>query len=309
MNHFLRIAAGLFLVLWLRSAFYAVDYAEFAYVTRFGKRVETFNGATDAGLHVKWPWPVDSVQRIDRRLQTFDLAAVETLTRDAATKSVDKTLAVDAYVAWKIPDAAAAERFVKAVGTPEQARRLLTPRVNGRLAAVIGSLPLDDLIAVAEENAIDARSAKVRSAIHADGLAAKVLEDYGIEIIDLRLRRFSYPEAVRASIAERIRSDRAVRVAAYESEGRRKAAEIASLAEKDARTIEAEARARKTRIEGTADVEADRMRNDAHSIDPSFYAFLQKLRTYQALLSETRDVLLLSSRHPLFDLLLAPPKP
>lgn len=305
----IRILFAIVAVLWLRSAFYAVDFAEYAYVTRFGNPVATLDGSRAAGLHVKMPWPIDSVQRIDRRLQSFDLAAVETLTRDAATKSVDKTLAVDASIAWRIPDAAAADRFVKAVGSPEQARRLLTPRVNGRLAAVIGGLPLDDLIAVADDAALDARTAKVREAILADGLKEKVLADYGIEIVDLRVRRFGYPEAVRASIAERIRSERSVRVASYESEGRRRAAEIASEAEKDARTLEAEARAKKTRLEGAADVEADRLRNDAQSADPAFYAFLQKLRTYQSLLSETRDVLLLSSRHPLFDLLLSPPKP
>jgi membrane protease subunit HflC len=309
MKLLIRIAIVALCVLWLRSAFYAVDFAEFAYVTRFGDPIATLDGGTDAGLHLKLPWPIDSVQRIDRRLQSFDLPAVETLTRDLATKSVDKTLAVDAYLTWKIPDAAAADRFVKAVGTPEQARRILAPRINGRLAAIIGGMPLDELIAVADEKAIEVRTEKIRQAILADGLRDKVLGDYGIEIVDLRARRFSYPEAVRASIAERIRSDRQLRVAAYESEGRRRAAEISSTAEKEARTMEAEARAQKTRLEGQADVEADRLRNEAHSADPAFYAFLQKLRTYQALLSETRDVLLLSSKHPLFDLLLTPPKP
>ena len=55
--------------------------------------------------------------------------------------------------------------------------------------------------------------------------------------------------------------------------------------------------------------EADALRNEAHALDPEFYAFLQKIKTYQRVLSETRDVLLLSSRHELFDLLLKPPKP
>jgi len=309
MKRMLMIVIAILVVLWLRSAFYAVDFTEYAYVTRFGELQITRDGGRDAGLHVKAPWPIESVTRIDRRLQSFDLPAVETLTRDAATKSVDKTLAVDAYLTWKIPDSGSADRFLKAVGSVEQARRILAPRVNGRLAAIIGNMPLDDLIAVADESTLDARSEKVRQQLLGDDLRAKVLTDYGIEIVDLRLRRFSYPEAVRASIAERIRSDRQLRVAAYESEGRRRAAEIASLAEKDARTLEAEARAQKTRIEGQADVEADQLRNDAHAKDPAFYAFLQKLKTYQALLSETRDVLLLSSRHPLFDILLSPPKP
>ena len=301
----LRVLLPIAIVLWLRSALYSVDYSEFAYVTRFGEPVLTQDGRTDAGLHLKWPWPVDAVLRIDGRMQAFDLPAVESLTRDATTKTVDKTLAVDAFMTWRIPDAAAADRFIRTVGTAEQAKRILGPRINGRLAAIISTMPLDDLIAVADEAKIDERTERLRVQLLSD--RDRVRTDYGIEIVDLRVRRFSYPEAVRASIAERIRSERARKVADYESEGRKMAADIASAAEKDARNMEAQARAKKQVIEGQADVDADRIRNEAHAKDPEFYTFLQKLKAYQTMLSETRDVLLLSSQHPLFDLLLSPP--
>jgi membrane protease subunit HflC len=310
----LYIVMPVVLLLWARTALYSVDYAEFAYVTRFGEPVVTHDGAAGAGLHLKAPWPIDAVLRIDRRLQAFDLPAVESLTRDPTQKTVDKTLAVDAFVTWRIPDAAAADRFVRTVGTPEQAKRVLGPRISGRLASIISTMPLDDLIAVADEKAIDARTEKMRRQLLGEGgrseaVRETVRSEYGIEIVDLRLRRFSYPEAVRASIAERIRSERARKVADYESEGRQRAADILSAAEKEARTVEADAKAKKQLVEGQADVEADKIRNDAHAQDREFYAFLQKLRAYQLLLSDTRDVLLLSTRHPLFDLLLSPPKP
>jgi membrane protease subunit HflC len=309
----LRFVLPILLLVWLRTAFYTVDYSEFAYITRFGEPICIHNGQTDAGLHLKAPWPIDSVLRIDRRLQAIDLPAVESLTRDPMNQTVDKTLAVDAFMTWRVPDAAAADRFVRTVGTAEQARRILGPRINGRLATIISTMPLDDLISVAEPAAIEERSNKLRAALLGDdgrgeSLQEKVLSEYGIEIVDLRVRRFSYPEAVRASIAERIRSERARKVADYDSEGRQKAAEILSAADRDARTIEAEARAQKQRIEGQADVEADRIRNEAQVRDPEFYAFLQKLKAYQTMLSESRDLLLLSTRHPLFDLLLGPPK-
>jgi membrane protease subunit HflC len=309
----LYIVVPVVAVLWLRTALYAVDFAEFAYVTRFGEPVATFDGSTDAGLHLKLPWPIDSVQRIDRRLQAMDLPAIESLTRDAANKTVDKTLAVDAFVTWRIPDSTAADRFVRTVGTPEQAKKILGPRVNGRLAALVSTLPLDDLIAVADEAAIDARTDRLRKQLlgedgSSDPLRERVRAEYGIEIVDLRVRRFSYPEAVRSSIAERIRSERARKVADYDSDGRRRAADILSAAEKDARTTEAEARAKKQLIEGQADVEADRIRNDAHARDRDFYEFVQKLKAYQTMFADTRDVLLLSSKHWLFDRLLEKPK-
>ena len=76
----LLVAVGL-----ARSALFTVDRTEFVYLTQFGRLVATFDGAdgVEAGLHVKWPWPVQSVQRLDRRLQYFDLPATEVLTREA----------------------------------------------------------------------------------------------------------------------------------------------------------------------------------------------------------------------------------
>src|ERR1700722_7796104 len=131
------IIVFILLLLWARTAFYAVDQAEYAFVTRFGERVAVHDGADAAGLHLKAPWPIDSVQRIDRRVQSFDLPAVESLTRDPVNRTVDKTLAVDAYVTWKIPSSEAADQFFRTVRTPEQAKKILGPLVNGRLAAVI----------------------------------------------------------------------------------------------------------------------------------------------------------------------------
>src|SRR5215831_15117064 len=150
MTRYVFIAIIVLLALWLRTALYAVDQAEYVYVTRFGEPVVIHDGATAAGLHFKAPWPIDAVQRIDRRMQAFDLPAVEALTSDAETRSVDKTLAVDASVTWRIPDAGAADRFFRTVRTPEQAKKILGPLVNGRLAAVISALTMTDLIDVVD---------------------------------------------------------------------------------------------------------------------------------------------------------------
>src|SRR6059058_4483059 len=112
MTRSLLVIVAVGALLWARSALYTVDAAEFVYTTRFGDPVAIHDGATAAGLHVKAPWPVDSVLRIDRRVQSFDLPAVESLTSNPTDRSIDKTLAVDAFVTWKIPDASAADRFV-----------------------------------------------------------------------------------------------------------------------------------------------------------------------------------------------------
>lgn len=309
MKRTLQVAAAVALVVWLRTAVYAVDYAEFVYVTRFGEPVTIHDGETDAGLKFKLPWPVDAVVRVDRRVQSFDLPAVEALTRDPVTRTVDKTLAVDAFVTWRVPDAAAADRFVKAVRSPEQARKTLGPQVSGRLAGLVSTMPLDDLISVADPAAVDARSEKVRRQLLADTFRERALAEYGIEVVDVRVRRFGYPEAVRASIADRIRSERAKKVADYESEGRQRAAKITTDAYAAAKTTEDTAAADKTRIEGEAKAEAARVRGAAYAQDPEFGRFLDKLQAFQAMAADTRDVLLLSTKHPLFDLLRGPPAP
>ena len=340
----LLIIIPIVLIAWLQSALFTVDQAEFAYLTRFGQPITAFDGAADAGLHVKWPWPVESVQRLDRRLQIFDLPPTESLTRDPQKRTVDKTLAVDAFVCWRIPDTSAVDRFIRTAGSPEQARRLLTTRITGRLAAVVSNMPLDELVQVDDAagalgalgsgatslfddvvqslnaQSLERRVERIRrkllglepvgpgEAPGAPSLPEVALRDYGIEIVDVRMRRFNYPEAVRSSIADRIRSERNRKVADYQSEGERLARDILSAAERDAARIVSDARAEKQRIEGQADVEADDIRNQAHAQDREFYTFLQKLKAYQSILADTRDVLLLSSKHELFDLLLKPPR-
>lgn len=320
MRRFWLVIGVIVLALWGQSALYTVDQAEFGYVTRFGDPTATHDGATDAGLHVKLPWPVDSVQRVDRRLQVFDLPPTETLTRDPLGRTVDKTIAVDAFVCWRVPDAAAADRFIRTVGTPEQARRLLTPRLTGRLAAVISNLPLESVIRVADAGGVDERSERLHRQLlgqesvgpddpNPEDLKQALTRDYGIELVEVRLRRLSFPEAVRAGIAERIRSERQRKVTDYQSEGNKRYTELVSQARRDAAATVAKAKADRQRVEGEADADADAIRNEAHSKDREFYAFLQKLAAYKAMLAETRDVLLLSSKNELFDMLLNPPRP
>src|SRR5262249_34512965 len=143
----------------------------------------------------------------------------------------------------------------------------------------------------------------------ADGLQAEARKSYGVEIVDIRLRRFNYPVQVRDAIFNRIRSEREKKAADYRSEGDQLAADIKSNAEKEAALIRSEARAKEQRLKGQADAEADRIRNVAHSKDPQFYGFLKKLKEYEQILGDNKSVLLLSAHRDLFDLLFKPPAP
>jgi modulator of FtsH protease HflC len=308
------IIAVIFLfALLLVSVPYAVDQSEFAYVTQFGRPVGTVDGAEDAGLHVKLPWPVQSVQRIDRRLQMFDLPGAELPTFDPEGQTIDKMLTVDGYVCWRISDKNGVDKFIRTVGTPERAKAILGPRIGGRVGAVISKMPLEDLIHVVPANqpgAIDIRMDKLQTALLGDGaddLRRQVRDEYGIELVDVRLRRFNYPESVRPAIFERIRSERKRKAADYESTGEQVARKIRADAERDASIVRTTAEATADLTRKRADIEADRIRNEAHAKDREFYMFLQKLETYKQMIGKTSDLLLLSSKHPLFQLMLNPP--
>ncbi len=304
---------------------FTVDRTEYIYVTQFGRLVKVHDGAKDAGLHWRWPWPVQSVQRLDRRLQTFDLPEIELLTRDDKGETIDKTITVDAYVCWRIDGEEGVERFIRAMGTSERAREILKPRIISRVGAEISNLKMDDLISVVSTEEARGRMERLRDRMlgasgesqrpdqdsreSSGSLHEQAREGYGIDIVDIRIRRTSHPPQVRDAIFARIRSERAKKVADYQGQGALLASKIKSEAELEARNILTDAKAAEQLIKGKADAEADRIRNMAHSHDVEFYAFLKKLEEYQRILGDNKSVLLLSTHRDLFDLLFKPPRP
>jgi membrane protease subunit HflC len=310
----MRIAIAIFVAFVLfvlaRMCVFTVDRTEFVYRTQFGRHVKTYDGAGgDAGLHIKWPWPVESVQRLDRRLQYFDLPGSELMTRDPKG-TIDKTLTLDAYVCWRIADAKDVDQFIRKVGTPEGAQAIIGQRLSSELGAAIGRKELDDLISV--EMSKDGQRRRVDE--KRDELRKQLLKEmngseYGIEIVDIRLRRLNHPPAVRQAIFDRITSEREKKVADYRSQGEREVAEIKSKSDYEVKKMGTEAEAEAIKLRGQADAAADRIRSDAQMKDPQFYAFLKRLEAYNKILGDGKSVLLLSTHRELFDALFQPPTP
>lgn len=299
------LAASAFLA-WL--SVFTVGPSEYVYVTEFGRHVATYDGSdtvNDAGLHVRWPWPIQSIQRLDRRLQQFDLPGTEFLTHDPEGKTIDKTLTVEAYACWRIPSKEAVDLFLRRVGTPERARTILAQRITSQLGAAIGRMTLDDLIST-EPGRVEERLARLWQTL-TEPLRPELEREYGIELVDVRLRRFNHPAEVRESIFERIRSERAKKAEFYRTEGIRQASKIRTEAKVKALEMKAEARAAADVIRGEADNAAAAIRNQAQIADPEFYAFLKKLDQLTTLLGDARTVLLLSTQRKLFELLEQPP--
>jgi membrane protease subunit HflC len=316
----LLIIVALILVLGLASmCLLTVDRSEFVYVTQLGEHVNTYDGATDAGLHLRWPWPIQSVQRLDRRLQVFNLPSADQLIADPDKVVVDRRLTIEAYICWRIADAEGVDRFIRTVGSPGEVQRLLGPQLTGRLGAVIGDeMVMEDFISdqpgrVSQGmNRLRGRilgPARTGNGADAAGLAEQARREYGIEIVDVRLRRYNYPPEVHSSIIDRIRSERDKKRAQYESEATIKVGQIQQDSLLKVKAIQAKAAADAKRLKGQADADADRIRQEAFSKDAEFYVFLKKLDEYQSILGANRAVLLLSSNRKLFDLLFTPPAP
>jgi len=315
MRRLRQILIAIAVVALLRWTFFTVDAAEYAYVTVLGEPTATLDGGEqdDAGLHVGWPWPIQVVQRLDRRLQQFDLPAVELLTHDPDGKTIDRTLSVEAYVCWRITSRDAVDRFVRKLGSAEGARAILGPRITSQLGDAIGQLRMDDLVSTEPgtqpgRTRVDDTIERLQTRLLV-ALQDRVREEYGIELVDIRLRRFSHPSEVRASIFERIRSERRKKVTEYQSEGERQARNIDSTAEQKVRELLATARFEEERLKAQADTEALRLRNEAHSKDPEFYAFLKQMEQLHAILGDARTMLLLSTHRPMFERLFQPPRP
>jgi membrane protease subunit HflC len=315
-NYLYPIAFLIVIGVALRLSVYTVDAADYAYVTVLGTHMATFDGATEdtgAGLHLGWPWPAQSVQRLDRRLQQFDLPATELLTHDPQGKTVDKMLLVEAFVCWRIADRQAVDLFVRRIGSVDRANAILEPRIRSELGAAIGQMQMDDLVSTE----LLPGTTKTRVDTTVEGLHDRLLaalrkpvrEEYGIELVDIRLRRFSHPAQVRESIFDRIKSERNKKVTEYIEEGGRLARKIETEAEEKARIVVAEARRDEVKIKGEADAEAMRIRSEAHQKDPEYYAFLKKMEKLQSILGDNRTVLLLSTNRPLFEALFQPPRP
>src|SRR5262245_52439279 len=294
MRTFLLIAAGIVILVIARLSVFTVDRTEYVYLTQFGRPVATYDGAlaADAGLHFKLPWPVQSVIRLDHRLQHFDLLGAELLTQDPNGNTIDKTLTIDAYVCWRVADKDGVDQFIRAVGTPEQAQILLRQQVSSDLGAAVARMELDDLVStdpgrvdknrkLLRDRLLDGKGIGGEPTLAGPGLRKRALDEYGIEIQDIRVRRISHTPALSDAIFASIRRERGKKVADYESMGKKEAEDIRTAAERKSREMVAEARAEEARIKGQADADADRIRNEAFQKDPEFYAFLKKLEEYQ----------------------------
>ncbi|HWE38062.1 MAG TPA: protease modulator HflC [Isosphaeraceae bacterium] len=264
----------------------SVDESKYVLVTDFGRQAAVY-GPGEAGFHLKWPW--QEATAIDRRLRVFDAPAREVMTGDK------RNLEVAGYVVWRVAEPV---RFLRGAGTVASAEARLGERVAAALSNAIGARPLEAL-ATTDRNVweLDALTRAVR-----DEVAGHARDELGVEVVDVRLRRFNYPVEVRPAVFDLIRSERRQVAATLRAEGEAKYKALTSQADRERDAVLAEADAQAERIRGKGEAEATRLLNAAHARDPKFFEFVRTLETYRAIL-DGKATVVLSASSPLLKLL------
>jgi membrane protease subunit HflC len=285
MKRLFIIVIGVIIALWivLPQFVFTIDEREQAIITQFGAYVRTI---ATPGLHFKVPF-VQTLQRFDRRVLATDADPAEYLTLDK------KRVVVDYVARWRINDPLA---FYKSVATLEGARARIEDIVFSELRREFASQEFAPVTSELREPTMEAvaRSAGTRTA------------DFGIELIDVRIKRADLPGEVQQSVFARMVAERGRIAKRYRSEGEEEAAKIRAETDKQREIILAQAYDRSQRLQGEGDAAASAIYASAYEREPQFYAFLRTLEAYDAILTP-ETLLVLPGDAALFRLLQGPP--
>ena len=278
-----KILIGLVAILVLLglTTVFIVDETEQVVILAFGKPVRTI---TEPGINMKVPFPLQEKIRFDDRLLEYDSPPEEILSKDK------KTLIVDNYVRWRIVDAL---QFLKTVQAIPTALSRMDDIVYSELRRELGT---HDMVEIITEN-----REKLMEIVTFNSNNATL--DYGIEVLDVRIRRVDLPAENEESIYARMEAERNRQANKFRSEGEEEAQKIRASTDRDKTIILADAYKEAERIRGEGDAKAVEIYANAYSADTKFYEFVRTLDTYKKIIDD-KTTLVLPADSRLFKLLL-----
>jgi membrane protease subunit HflC len=263
-----------------------------ALVTRFGRPVRA---ATQAGLHFKLPWPIDSAIWLDMRRRVYETGLTEMLTRDK------KNVIARTFVVWRVGDPLT---FTQALGSEAAAGG----KLDGLLAnAAIGILGGHDLSALVSTNPADLQMDQIEAELLSSS-APLAMRSYGVAIEQIRLNRIALPEQNVTAVFDQMRAERRQFAARFQAEGEREASRIRSEAELEAARIRAKGAEEEARVRGESAAQVARTYADAHRTDPELYRFTRSLESVDKLVNAGTSLILRTDSEP-FSLLQSKDKP
>ena len=283
----LAIAAILLVIFALLLFTFQVRQSEVVVVSTFLKPTDTI---TNAGLYFKLPWPVQSVNRFDSRVQTFADIPSETLTADSTM------LLVNVFVGWKISDAK--EFFPKFPGgSTLAAQRQLENMIRSAKAAVVGKHNLSDFV---NSDPAQLKFAEIEKEIQTSVEAELAKNNYGISLEFLGIKKLGLPENVTQSVFDRMKAERTKFITEAQFKGEAEATKIKSAAERQAADVIANAQADATRIEGAGVAEAAKTLS-VFQQNPELAIFQLQLQALKSSLNQ-KSTLIFDERTPPFSL-------
>lgn len=272
----LALVGGLLAALAVWSCLVVVDVTEHALFLRFGRVVRV---VSEPGLRVKGPFPLERAVRVDKRLLSFKPSTAEFLSEDK------KNLVIHSLVTWRIAEP---ERFLVTAGNRATAEQHLADVVLTKIGSVVGRHPATALVSL---DGHASQFEQTMAQIVADA-RQRAIADYGIELVDVRLRQLSLPEQNRANVFARMQAERGKIAMKYRSEGERDFKKVVAEAEREKTRILAEAYREAERTKGAGDAEAMRIYAEAFDKNPQFYKFRRTLQAYEKILDGNTTVFL-----------------
>lgn len=258
---------------------FQVSEATQAVVLQFGKPVKTIR---EPGLYFKLPF-VQNVVYFEKRLLEYDAAPRELITRDK------QQLVVDNFSRWRIVDPL---KFYQTVTTINGAQSRIDDIIYSNLREVVGRTSLTEVVS-------GDRVALLRGVTTGSNLKA---EAYGVEVVDVRIKRADLPAKNEQNVFNRMRTEREQQAKKFRAEGEEEARKIRSQAEKERQVIVAEANREAQVLRGGAEAEATEIYAAAFNRDPEFYNFMRTLEAYRRTISD-RTTLVLDPDTEFFSLL------
>jgi membrane protease subunit HflC len=275
---------------------YTVDMTQQAVITEFGKPI---GPVAEPGLHVKKPF-IQVAHYFDKRLLEWDGKPTQIPTLDK------KYISVDTFARWRIKEPL---KFLQSVTNENTAHARLDNIIDGAVRNQITKYNLIDAVRSSdramftelmeeEGSGAEAREAETVSVGRGEITrqireeVSKLLPQYGIELVDVRIKEIIYEDTVLSKVYERMIAERKRMAEKNRSEGQAEKADILGRKEHELKRILSEAYKQAQDIMGAADAESTRVYADAYSKDPEFYSFLNTLETYKKTLGGGTTVVL-----------------
>jgi modulator of FtsH protease HflC len=252
------------------SSLFTVYQTQQALVLRLGNPQAPI---TTPGLHVKAPF-IDTVVYIDRRILDLEAPAQEVIASD------QKRLVVDAFARYRIKDPL---RFYQTLGSIQGANSQLAILLNSALRRMLGEATF---IHVVRDQRAQLMS-RIRELVDHEATS------YGIEVVDVRIRRADLPEQNSQAVYQRMQTERQREAAEFRAQGAQRSQEIRSRADREVTVLVAQATSQSEQIRGEGDAIRNQIFADAFNKDPDFFSFYRSMQAYEASLKHNDTRLLL----------------